>query len=329
MNVLGSTYLPMMAGIEARLQPGIVLRAFDSGRGLAQQLADIDVLLLGHQRVSMAELDAAPRLRLIQQHGRGVDSVDLDAARRQGVTVANVPGGNSVAVAEHALALMLALAKQLHRAPACIANRRTGEPMGIELRGKTVALVGLGAAGTEFVSIARALGLRILAIRADVSKASRAPVDYLGGPDQLDAIVPQADFVLLLAALTPATAGMFGPRQFALMKDAAFLINVGRAGLVDRMALEAALKHRRIGGAAFDVFWGEPADPTDALLSFTNFILTPHVAGFSDLAVAHVAGEVSANIHRLRRGEPLVNVAGGWAMDQEFAGTPARTNPSR
>lgn len=95
------------------------------------------------------------------------------------------------------------------------------------------------------------------------------------------------------------------------MKKTAFLINAGRAGLVDRAALEAVLKDARIAGAAFDVFWAEPADPADPLLAFPNFILTPHVAGFSDNAIAHIAGEVAANIHRLRDGEPLVNVAVG------------------
>lgn len=311
MIVLGSTYLPMMAGIAARLEPAIELRMFDPRRSLAQQLADVDVLLLGHQRVSQADLAAAPRLRLIQQHGRGLDSVDLEAARRHGVSVANVPGGNSVAVAEHALALILALARQLHRAPACIIDRRTGQPMGIELRGKTLVLIGLGAAGTEFASIAHALGLRVLAIRANATKASRVPVDFLGGPDQMEAVLPQADFVLLLATLTPATAGMFGSRQFDLMKDTAFLVNVGRAGLVDRAALQSALQHGRIAGAAFDVFWAEPADPADPLLALENFILTPHVAGFSDNAIAHIAAEVAANIHRLREGAPLANLAPG------------------
>lgn len=311
MIVLGSTYLPMMAGIAARLGPGIELRMFNPERSLVQQLADVDVLLLGHQRVSQADLAAAPRLRLIQQHGRGLDSVDLEAARRQGVSVANVPGGNSVAVAEHALALILALAKQLHRAPACIADRRTGQPMGIELRGKTLVLIGLGAAGTEFASIARALGLRVLAIRADPMKASTVPVDFLGSPDQMETVLPQADFVLLLATLTPATTGMFGPRQFALMKDSAFLVNVGRAGLVDRAALQSALQDGRIAGAAFDVFWAEPADPADPLLALGNFILTPHVAGFSDNAIAHIAAEVAANIHRLREGAPLANLTTG------------------
>lgn len=92
------------------------------------------------------------------------------------------------------------------------------------------------------------------------------------------------------------------------MKKTAFLINAGRAGLVDRAALEAVLKDARIAGAAFDVFWAEPADP---LLAFPNFILTPHMAGFSDNAIAHIAGEVAANIHRPRDGEPLVNVAVG------------------
>lgn len=310
MIVLGSTYLPMMRGIRSRLGPGIELRDFESSRALNDQLGDVDVLLLGHHRVGPAELRAAPRLRLIQQHGRGLDSVDVDAAQDADVKVANVPGGNSVAVAEHGLALMLALARNLHGCNKSISRRRTGEPMGLELRGKTVVLVGLGAAGTEFAQMATALKLRVLAIRSDIGKGAPVPLDFLGGPGHLSSILGEADFVVLLATLTPATAAMFDNHCFGLMKNSAFLINLGRAALVDRAALQSALERRAIAGAASDVFWNEPADPGDPLLALDNFLLTPHVAGFTDNSIAHIATEVALNIARLRNGEPLANLAG-------------------
>ena len=264
---------------------------------------------MGHHRVGQEELRAAPRLRLIQQHGRGLDSVDLLAAQHAEVRVANVPGGNSVAVAEHGLALMLALARNLRGCNKSIGNRRTGEPMGLELRGKTVVLVGLGAVGTEFAQMAAALRLRVLAIRSNVAKGSPVPLDFLGGPEHLTSILGEADFVVLLATLTPATLAMFDHNCFGLMKKSTFLINLGRAALVDRAALQSALERRAIAGAASDVFWNEPAEPGDPLLALDNFILTPHVAGFTDNSVAHIATEVTSNIARLRNGEPLANLA--------------------
>jgi D-3-phosphoglycerate dehydrogenase len=311
MVVLGSTYIPMMEEITRRAGPGVEIRAFDPLRPLAEQIGGAEVLILGHQRVTAEILAAAPDLRLIQQHGRGVDVVDLEAARHSGVVVANVPGGNSVAVAEHTLALLLHVAKGMHKARKSLSARLTGQPMGMELRGKTLGIVGLGAAGAELARIARALGMRVAAIRADAGKGAGVPLDFLGGQDQLGKILTESDIVVLLATLTPRTDGMMGPDQLALMKSSAFLINTGRARLVVRQALHEALASKRIAGAAFDVFWDEPADPGDPLLALENFVLTPHVAGFSDTAVADIAEAVVDNIRRFAAGGPLVNVIPG------------------
>lgn len=308
MVVLGSTYIPMMEAIARLAGPRIEIRTWDPRRQLAEQISGVNVLILGHQRVDAEIIGSAHELRLIQQHGRGVDGVDMEAARRKGVIVANVPGGNSVAVAEHSLALLLHLAKGMHTVQTSLSARLTGQPMGVELRGKTIGIVGLGAAGVELARIARAFGMRVLAIRADVAKGSPVPLDFLGGPDELDRTLAESDFVVLLASLTGRTDGMIGRAQFAAMRPNALLVNTGRARLVDRQALHEALASRRIAAAAFDVFWSEPADPGDPLLALENFVLTPHVAGFSDVAIADIAAEVVENIRRLEDDEPLRNV---------------------
>jgi glycerate dehydrogenase len=121
----------------------------------------------------------------------------------------------------------------------------------------------------------------------------------------------QSDFVVLLATLTEATRNMIGRREIAAMKPSAFLINVARGGLVDRNALVDALRSERIAGAGCDVYWSEPADPDDPLLSMPNFVLSPHVAGFSDISIDHVTYIIAENVRRLATGLPLLNVVAG------------------
>lgn len=311
MNILGSTYAPIMDALKRKVGAHVTLRSFDAGLPVSAQLADVTVMVLGHQQVTASDIAQAPALRLIQQHGRGIDGVDLKAASAAKIWVANVPQGNSVAVAEHSLALIFYLAKQFHKIPMAISSRLTGMPAGLEVGGKTLGIIGLGAAGTELARRATALGMRVLAIRQTPARGGQEIASFVGGPKDIDHVLAQSDFVVLLATLTDGTRNMIGPREFALMKPSAYLINVARGGLVDRNALIDALKSGRIAGAGFDVFWSEPADPKDPLLALPNFVLSPHVAGFSDVSVDHVTDVMVANFMRLAQGLPLLNVVAG------------------
>ncbi|AGI71489.1 2-hydroxyacid dehydrogenase family protein [Octadecabacter arcticus 238] len=308
MKVLGSTYLPIMQRLAEKISETAELRAFDETVPFADQLGDIDVLMLGHQKVTAADLDRAPRLRLIHQHGRGTDSLDLAAATERGIVVANVPGGNSVAVAEHCLALMLFQAKQLGLTEAFIERRIVGAPSGLEIKGKSLLIVGLGAAGSELARMARALGMRVLATKRRPDPAQAVDVDVLRGSGELHSLLPEGDFVVVLAALTNETRGLIGAQELNLMKPTAFLVNAGRGALVDYDALREALEMERIAGAAFDTFWAEPADPKDPILGMSGFLLTPHVAGFSDEAIEHVTGIIAQNISSLSTNGPILNV---------------------
>jgi len=309
MNCLGSRYRAAVAAVRDQLAGTCQVIDFDDAAPLAAQLREVGVMLLGSARVTAEVLDAAPRLQLIHQHGSGTDGVDLRAATERGVIVANVPAGNSSAVAEHALALAFYMAKRLYATPASIAGRVLGGPAGIELGGKTLAIIGLGASGAELARRAAALGMRVVAIRARVGEgAPGSGLSFVGGPDDLPRVLREADLVSLHLPLNDRTRHVIGGAQLALMKRSAYLINVARGALVDYDALVSALRDRTIAGAAFDVGWSEPADPADPILALDNFVLTPHVAGFSDVSIHAVASSIAANVRRLQRGEPLVNV---------------------
>lgn len=307
MKILGSHFEAVMDALEPKLAGMAQCRRFDPSVPLARQLEGCDGLILGMHRVTEELMAGAPALKLLHQHGRGLDGVDLEAARRLGVTVANVPGGNSIAVAELAIALLLQLAKGLHCARGAVAERRLGVPVGIELSGKLLAVVGLGSAGVEIARRASCFGMRVEAVRGDPGRGSTVPLDALHGPAGLDGLLARADVVVLTATMTAATRNMIGEAQLRAMRPGALLVNVARAGLVDRAALFSALESGWIRAAASDVFWEEPADPGDPLLSLPNFVLTPHVAGFSDVSIDYVTSVIAENIGRHVRGEPLLN----------------------
>lgn len=181
MHILGSTFLPVMDVLTRKLSSDDVLHDYDGSLSLTEQVKQIHVLILGMFRVTRETLEAAPKLRLIHQHGRGVEGVELPSATQRGVLVANVPGGNSIAVAEHVLALMFTLAKRMHAMDRSIRNRIIGAPAAVELAGRTVGIVGLGASGKELALRAKALGMKVLATRAHSQRETGVAVDWLGG----------------------------------------------------------------------------------------------------------------------------------------------------
>jgi D-3-phosphoglycerate dehydrogenase len=311
--VLGSAYQAVTDALRAELGSDAIVRDLDAARPLAAQVQDVTVLILGSFVVSRQIIEAAPRLQLVHQHGRGLDSVDMAAATARQVLAANVPARNSVSVAEHALALLLSLAKRFHACGRAVAARTIGAPTGLELAGKTLGIVGLGASGSELARMALALGMRVMALRARPAEPVALPID-VSGPEQLHRMLAASDFISLHAPLNDRTRGMIGRNELRRMKPSAYLINIARAALVDYEALRDALRDNAIAGAAADVFWSEPADPSDPIFELDNFVLTPHVAGFSDASIRQVVEVIADNIRRLARGEPLANVANPGAV---------------
>jgi D-3-phosphoglycerate dehydrogenase len=218
-----------------------------------------------------------------------VDNVDVDAATARGILVLNAPGANSVSVAEHACALMLALARSVTAADAAMKQHRWDKKrlLGAELRGKTLGIVGLGKIGRAVAR--RAQGFEMACVGLD-PLVSDAEVRGMGvEPVGFDALLSRADVVTLHVPLTPETKGMIGPAQIARMPRGAILVNAARGGLVDEAALFAALESGALSGAALDVFADEPPKASP-LLSHPRVVLTPHV-GAATVEAQEAVGE--------------------------------------
>src|SRR5262245_54048157 len=256
-----------------------VLTADQLNGKLAEELSSADALLVRSAvQVDAALLENANRLRVIGRAGVGVDNIDLDAATRKGIAVMNTPGANAVAVAEHTLGMMLAMARHLCRADALM---HAGEwekksLQGSELRGKTLGIVGLGRIGMEVARRARALGMEVVAhdpfVSPVVAKEQGIRMASLGEA------YAAADYLTLHVGLTDQTSGMINAESLKKMKPGVRLVNCARGELVDEAALVHALKQGRVAAAALDVFAEEPLK-NSPLADMENVILTPHIGG--------------------------------------------------
>jgi phosphoglycerate dehydrogenase-like enzyme len=256
-------------------------RGADQEAELIRRIGDAEVVvnIRAHARFTDRVLAACPRLRVISIWGTGTDNVDLAACRARGVAVTNTPGVNAHAVAEHTVALMLAVTRRI---PAMDRDTRAGQwPRGllVQLEGKIVGLVGLGAIGGRVAHLLRPFGVRLLAAtygpdggRAAAAGARHVPVETL---------LRESDVVSLHLRLSADTQGYLGRDRLDLMRPTAFLVNTARGALVDKGALVDALRDGRLAGAALDVFHDEPIPPGDPILSLPNVVLTPHNGGMT------------------------------------------------
>jgi D-3-phosphoglycerate dehydrogenase len=307
-----STRSKFLEDIAKQLPEGFVLKippGWDEGT-VCMSAKDADVIL--GSRVSRDLILSAPKVRLIQVLGSGVEKVDIDTATERRITVCNSVGENAVEVAEHAITLMLALSKNLHRYQRDLPAGRWARTRAITLTGKTLGIIGLGSIGIEVVKRVRPFGMRVLAIkkhpRSDMKE--KLGLTFLGGPENLEYVLAESDFVLLSVVLTEQTRGMIGEKEFARMKDGSYLINIARGELVDEAALVNALQSGKLAGAGLDVFQTEPVKPDNPLLKLDNVILTPHVGGrvwSPELTSRRVAFLVN-NIVKALRGERPDNI---------------------
>jgi D-3-phosphoglycerate dehydrogenase len=246
---------------------------------LDAELPTADALIVrSATRVTAAVLERATKLRVVGRAGVGVDNVDLDAATRRGVLVMNTPGGNAPSVAEHTLALLLSLARKIPALDSAMHAGRWEKPkgQGTELRGKTLGLVGLGRVGAEVARRARALEMHVLACDPFLTEDTAREAGVILVP--LDQLLAESDFLSLHTALVPETERMINAANLAKTKRGAYLVNTARGELVDEAALADALRSGQLAGAGLDVFAVEP--PKDSpLLSLSNLVATPHVAG--------------------------------------------------
>ena len=250
----------------------------------------------------------APRLAFIQSISAGTDQYSLDALRAAGIRLASAHGVNAEAVAQHAMALILALVRKLHLARDNQAKRHWRGMISDlnqredELSGKTLLIVGLGRIGSRLAVLARAFGMRVLAVKRDPSTGAET-VDAVFAQDRLLEHLPQADFVALTCPLNPETERLIDAGALAAMKPSAFLVNVARGRVVDEPALIAALTERRIAGAGIDCTVEEPLPASSPLWTLDNALITPHTAGETRRYEDNVIDLLLENLDRLWRGE--------------------------
>lgn len=289
----GSGWLSIVEQIRARLPDGAAIEIWDRRVPLASIVADVDVLLPSNARIDATVIAAAARLRLIQQPAAGTEGIDRESARARGIPICNAPGTNHVSVAEAALFLLLSLARRAPVAQRMFAAGVIGEPVGIELAGKTLGIIGLGRSGTALAERARALGMTVISLVRGATL------------HELEAFFAASHAVSIHCPLTPETRGLVGAAAFAALRPGAFVINVSRGDVIDRDALIAALGSERLGGVGLDVHWHEPADPSDPLYLDPRVVALPHVAGSTEEAFARIVDVVIDNLGRLGRGEEL------------------------
>ena len=282
-----------------------------TGQFGVESLAGADVLIPTMALITEEMLKTHDGLRLIQQCGSGLESVDVAAAKKMGIKVANVPtdiSGNADSVAELAIYLMIGISRRVHEAAMRLERGLMGEPQGMALRGRTVGIVGLGGIGRALAKRLKPFGVRILGLkRSDPARAKEAlGLDWAGGPEQFHEMLGRSDYVVLCLPVTPESMNLMDHEAFAAMKPGSFLINVSRGGLVNREALAEALTKHAIAGAGLDVFWREPPDPDDPIFQ-QNIITTPHIAGCTDDSMRGIVAGVSENISRIERGEEPLN----------------------
>lgn len=290
--------------------PGVTLHAAAQGDALANQLAEADATIGLCDAVTLA---AAPKLRWIQALTVGVEHcVGVPGLAERGILLTNMQRTSGAQIAEHALALLLALTRGLPEASRQQQAGRWAEeevlaqPMG-EVGGRTMLVVGLGGIGTEVARRAHGLGMRVVATR----NSSREGPDFVarvGLPDELLALAAEADVVVNAVPLTPATTNLFDRRFFAAMKPGGYFINVARGRSVVTGDLVAALREGRLAGAGLDVTEPEPLPAGHALWSMRNVVITPHVAAQSDREDARTLALVRENLARYVAGERLYNV---------------------
>ena len=315
------------AGVEALEAGGldVDVRTGLEPEELAAIIGPYDGLVVRSKtKATAAIIEAAGNLKIIGRAGVGVDNIDREAATRRGIVVMNAPGGSSVTVAEHTMAMMLAAARHLPAATATLKAGRWDKKkfQGHQLAGMVLGVVGLGRIGSAVVERARAFGMRVLAydpfLSADV--AHRLGVELV----PLDDIWERVDFLTFHLPLTPETKHLVNDQTLARMKQGAYVINCARGGIVDEAALARALESGHLGGAAVDVFETEPPPADNPLFALDNVVLAPHLGASTYEAQAMVAVQLAEQIAAFFRSGEIQNGVNVASVSSE---TMARLGP--
>ncbi len=274
---------------------------------LKEAIRDVEALLVrSGTRVTAAAINAAQKLKIIGRAGVGTDNIDVAAATERGIVVVNAPEGNTIAAAEHTMAMMLALARNIPQASATLKQGiwEKKKYLGVELRGKTLGIIGLGKIGREVARRARGMEMKVMAYDPYVDQQQAAHLEVELAP--LEQVLAQADFITVHLPLTKETQHLLDREKLRLLKTGARVLNVARGGIIDEAALYEALKEGHLAGAALDVFEEEPLKASP-LLEMDNVIVTPHLGASTEEAQVAVAVEVARDVVRCLQGEPVLN----------------------
>ena len=267
---------------------------------LAGRIGDAEIVIniRSTSKFTAAVLEQCPRLRLISIWGTGTDNVDLDTSKTRGVRVTNTPGVSAIAVAEHTVALIMAVAKQIVAVDDQVRQGKWPRAMATQLRGRVLGLIGTGAIGREVATLGRALGMRVVAwtFHPDGDTA-----EWLG----FDDVFRQSDVVSVHVRQSPDTSGLIRREHFEMMKPGGIFINTARGGIVKESDLIDALRTNRIAGAGLDVFEQEPLGPDSPLHSLPNVVLTPHAAGITPETTEAGLALAIDNVFAFLAGRPM------------------------
>jgi D-3-phosphoglycerate dehydrogenase len=278
---------------------------------LIVHVRDVDAIIIRANGVVSARImDAAPRLKVVGRHGVGVEAIDLQAAKQRGIVVCNTPDANLESVAEQAVGFMITLSKQILRADKAVRQGRWDvryEYIGQELLGRTLGLVGMGRIGSRVAEICH-VAFKMPILYFDVASYPAVEESLQAEKVSLEEVLKASDYVSVHVPLIPATRGMIGKEQLAMMKRGSILINTARGPIVDETALVEALQSGHLFGAGLDVYAVEPALEANPLFQLENVVLTPHMAAHTNDALKAMS-LVALDIIRVMEGqEPVYRV---------------------
>lgn len=293
--------------------PQIEVVHLTSYDGIEQHLQDAEVVIAWSLRPE--QVKAAHKLRWIHSPAAAVHQLMFPELATSDIILTNAREVHGPVVAEHVIALIFALAKQLPQAVRFQQKHVWGQeamwcgrPRPREVAGATLGLIGLGSIGRAVAQHASALGMHVIAVREHAEKGTPAHVEEVFSASQIDTLLSRSDYVVLAVPTTKETRGLMNAARLAKMKSDAYLINVGRGPLVDESALAGALRNHKIGGAALDVFEKEPLAAESPLWDLDNLLITPHTAGLTDKLWARHYILISENLRRYLAGQPLLAV---------------------
>jgi phosphoglycerate dehydrogenase-like enzyme len=303
---------PAMIEILTRLLPKDEIRCCRQEQVL-EAAGWAEVLIPSMTRITSDVIHSAQDLKLIQQFGVGLEGVDIRSAGARGIPVANVPGSqapvHAECTAEGGVFLMMACSRLFKASQEAIARGEWGRPRGQALIDRYALIIGLGAVGRALARRLVVLGMKVLGLELSPPRglAEELGLVEVAGPERLDSLLPEMDFLVSAVTLTPKTRGMINRSVFVRMKPSAYVINISRGPIVNEDDLYAAVTEGLIAGAGLDVLTSEPPFPGHPLLTHDRVVVTPHTAGVTEQSFSALGHAVAGNIVRLKEGKPLSN----------------------